>query len=73
MTDQHFGPDAEDFLQCPVDLVDHLAEVEAGWTLPKWWKATDEDRALLENRQSVREMLERWERHGITVRHVDTP
>ncbi len=54
-------------LDCPTDLIEHIAEVEAGWTLPKWWKALDEDRARLENREQVREMLQRWADHGIVV------
>ena len=57
------GPDA-----CPDTLVEHIAEIEAGWTLRKWWKVNDEDEAIEENRREVREMLERWRQHGITVR-----
>jgi hypothetical protein len=52
---------------CPADLVEHIAEVEAGWTLRKWWKVDDEDKAQEENRQEVRVMLKRWAEHGIGV------
>ena len=54
-------------LRCPTDLVEHIAEIEAGWTLRKWWKVEDEEAAQEENRQEVREMLARWKAHGIVV------
>lgn len=68
MMTKHFGPAGEEFLRCPTDLVEHIAEIEAGWTLPKWWKASDEERVQEESRQEIREMLERWHAHGIIVK-----
>ena len=50
---------------CPADPVEHIASIEAGWTLPKPWKAVDEDAKEAENRRDVREMLGRWAAHGI--------
>lgn len=60
-TDQHKYCDE------PGDLVAHLAEIEAGWTLQKPWKVSDEARAKAENEQDIREMLARWEAHGVKV------
>ena len=66
MIDKHYPP-ADDLLGCPTDLVEHIAAIEAGWTLGKPWKATDEDEMERENQREVREMLARWEAHGIRV------
>ena len=65
MRDDHKPPDSP--YPCPTDLVSHIAEIEAGWTLGKPWKAADEEAAEAENRREVSEMLARWEAHGIRV------
>jgi hypothetical protein len=65
MIERHAGP--ADQFPCPVDVVDHIAEIEAGWTLPKPWKARDEDAKEAENREEVGAMLARWEQHGLAV------
>jgi hypothetical protein len=66
MIRKHYPPEDE-LLACPTDLVEHIAEIEAGWTVRKYWKAHDEDEAERENREEVREMLGRWAAHGIRV------
>ena len=52
---------------CPADLVEHIAAVEAGWTLRKPWKTLDVDAAEAENIREVRDMLARWGAHGVNV------
>ncbi len=63
--DQH-RTDLDEF-PCATDLVAHIAEIEAGWTLGKPWKVSDEEAMEEENRREIREMLERWAAHGIAV------
>lgn len=48
-------------------LAEHIAEIEAGWTLPKPWKIADEERQEAENVREIAEMLIRWAMHGISV------
>jgi hypothetical protein len=55
-------------LAAGVPVVDVLAEVEAGWTLGKPWKAFDEADMEVENRCEIAEMLARWQEVGIVVR-----
>jgi hypothetical protein len=52
---------------CPEGTVEHIAAIEAGWTLPKPWKMHDEDRGERENIEDVAAMLARWKEHGIIV------
>lgn len=66
-------PPGDDVWPCSANLVEHIADIEAGWTLHKPWKAFDEDEAERENQQEVREMLARWEAHGIHVADEKTP
>jgi hypothetical protein len=56
---------------CPSNVVEHIAAIEAGWTLPKPWKAHDEDAKERENIEEVREMLVRWAFHGIALAPVE--
>lgn len=67
MIEKHWPPEDE-LLGCPTELAEHIAAIEAGWTLRKPWKARDEDAAERENIEEVRAMLARWQEHGITVR-----
>lgn len=66
MIEKHYPPDDE-LMGCSTDLVEHIASIEAGWTLPKPWKAYDEEAAERENIEEIRAMLERWQEHGIKV------
>lgn len=55
---------------CPDELVEHIAEIEAGWTLPKWWKTNDERVAQADNQNEIRQMLARWATHGYKLTDV---
>jgi hypothetical protein len=66
MIERHVDP-SDPLLGCPGELVEHIAAIEAGYTLRKPWKAHDEDAAEAENREEVRGMLARWEQHGLAV------
>ncbi len=61
MADPPHGPD------CPTDEAAHIAWIEAGYTLAKWWKAGDPKAKEQENEGEVRKMLARWQAHGIVV------
>lgn len=60
-------PESEHNEYCPDGLIEHLADIEAGWTLGKPWKAYNENEAEERNRTEIREMLARWRDHGIGV------
>lgn len=50
------------------DLIGHLAEIEAGWTLPKPWKSWDSEPVEKANRDEMQKMVERWRAHGIEIK-----
>lgn len=56
---------------CPADLVEHIADIEAGWTLPKPWKSDQPDVIELDNRAEIREMIARWAEHGLVVGAIE--
>jgi hypothetical protein len=62
-----------DLTNCRKDLVEHIAGIEAGWTLAKPWKALDSDGQGRENVEEIRTMLARWEQHGIQVVEAAVP